>query len=209
MLDCYFVKAFYKIITGAPLTIEDVEDFDNEVYKSMKWLLDNDADLLGLVFSAEFDFFGKVEEIELKKNGKNIDVTNANKLEYCLRKAYQMLYKSIEIPMQEFLRGFYQLVPKNLVRLFEPRELELLISGLPTVDIQDLIEHSEFNHYSSTSPQILWLWEILEAFDNSERAEFLIFVTGSSKVPVDGFKALQGMRGPQIMNIHKMFGEDT
>ena len=32
-------------------------------------------------------------------------------------------------------------------------------------------------------------------------AKFLVFVTGTSKVPLDGFKGLQGMRGPQRFNI--------
>ena len=41
LLDCYFVKAFYKIILGMPLTYHDVEDYDNELYKNLKWCLEN------------------------------------------------------------------------------------------------------------------------------------------------------------------------
>lgn len=50
--------------------------------------------------------------------------------------------------------------------------------------------------YNAHSDQVKWLWEVLESLENSERAEFLQFVTGSSKVPLDGFKGLIGMRGP-------------
>ncbi len=52
------------------------------------------------------------------------------------------------------------------------------------------------------------MFEVLESFDNSERAEFLQFVTGSSKVPLDGFKGLIGMRGPQLMTIAKVKTDD-
>ena len=45
------------------------------------------------------------------------------------------------------------------------------------------------------SPQIIWLFEILESYDKHEKALFLQFVTGSSKIPLDGFKSLQGMDG--------------
>jgi len=45
------------------------------------------------------------------------------------------------------------------------------------------------------SQQMVWLFEIIESFDRQEKAQFLQFVTGSSKVPLDGFKALQGMTG--------------
>jgi E3 ubiquitin-protein ligase HUWE1 len=41
LLDCYFVKALYKIILGMPLTYHDLEDFDNELYKNLKWCLEN------------------------------------------------------------------------------------------------------------------------------------------------------------------------
>jgi E3 ubiquitin-protein ligase HUWE1 len=55
---------------------------------------------------------------------------------------------------------------------------------------------------------VQWLWEILESFENAERAEFLQFVTGSSKVPLDGFKGLIGMRGPQKFTIAKIKTDD-
>lgn len=52
------------------------------------------------------------------------------------------------------------------------------------------------------------MWEILETFDNEDRAQFLQFVTGSSKVPIDGFKGLMGMRGPQKFTIAKIKTDD-
>ncbi len=53
------------------------------------------------------------------------------------------------------------------------------------------------------------MFEILESFENSERAEFLQFVTGSSKIPLDGFKGLMGMRGPQNFTVAKVATEDA
>ena len=41
-----------------------------------------------------------------------------------------------------------------------------------------------------------WLWKTLEAASKEDIGRFLQFVTGSSKIPLEGFKALQGMRGP-------------
>ena len=35
---------------------------------------------------------------------------------------------------------------------------------------------------------------------------FLQFVTGSSQVPLEGFKALAGIRGPQPLSIHRVSG---
>ena len=42
--------------------------------------------------------------------------------------------------------------------------------------------------------EIGWFWNILFSLSRNEKAAFLQFVTGSSKVPLAGFAVLQGMR---------------
>jgi E3 ubiquitin-protein ligase HUWE1 len=39
-------------------------------------------------------------------------------------------------------------------------------------------------------------------------ARLLMFTTGTSKVPLDGFAALQGMQGPQRFQIHRQHADD-
>lgn len=39
---------------------------------------------------------------------------------------------------------------------------------------------------------VKWFWQAVEAFDEERRARLLQFVTGSTRVPLQGFKALQG-----------------
>ena len=51
--------------------------------------------------------------------------------------------------------------------------------------------------------QIQWFWRALRSFDQADRAKFLQFVTGTSKVPLQGFTALEGMNGIQKFQIHR------
>ena len=51
--------------------------------------------------------------------------------------------------------------------------------------------------------QIQWFWRALRSFDQAERANFLQFVTGTSKVPLQGFAYLEGMNGIQKFQIHR------
>ncbi len=47
--------------------------------------------------------------------------------------------------------------------------------------------------------------QAVEAYDDEKRARLLQFVTGSSRVPLEGFKALQGSTGaagPRLFSIH-------
>ena len=47
--------------------------------------------------------------------------------------------------------------------------------------------------------------QTVESFDDEKRARLLQFVTGSSRVPLEGFKALQGSTGavgPRLFTVH-------
>ena len=115
-----------------------------------------------------------------------------------------MIQKQIEA----FLKGFYEIIPQKLISIFNYRELELVISGLPTIDIKDWKLNTIYENYNESSQIIVNFWEIIESFDNDERTEFLQFVTGSSKVPIEGFSALQGIGGVNKFKISKSFDQN-
>jgi E3 ubiquitin-protein ligase HUWE1 len=93
-----------------------------------------------------------------------------------------------------------------LISIFNEQELELLISGLPDIDIDDWKANTEYHNYNPSSPQIQWFWRAVRSFDKEELAKLLQFVTGTSKVPLNGFKELEGMNGVNRFNIHRDYG---
>lgn len=105
--------------------------------------------------------------------------------------------------IDSFLDGFHELVPPELISIFDAQELELLISGLPDIDLDDLRAQTDYVGYKASDPQIAWFWSVLRSFSKEEKALFLQFVTGTAKVPLDGFQALQGSEGVRKFNIHK------
>ena len=46
----------------------------------------------------------------------------------------------------------------------------------------------------------------MDELNKEDMARLLQFCTGTSKVPLDGFKALQGISGPQKFQIHRAYG---
>ena len=48
------------------------------------------------------------------------------------------------------------LSPLRLIAIFNEQELELLLSGLPDINIDDLKANTEYHKYSVTSLQIVW-----------------------------------------------------
>lgn len=135
-------------------------------------------------------------------------MTDDNKLEYVQLSSYAKMATSIKHQLEALLEGFHELIPHKLIRIFNEKELEIMISGRPTIDIEDLRRNTELINYMKNDQIITWLFEVLESFNMELRTAFLQFVTGSSRVPVEGFKDLRGVNGVQKFNIHKEFQED-
>lgn len=76
--------------------------------------------------------------------------------------------------------------------MFDPRELQILISGSPSpIDIDDLRKHTNYaGGYSDEHPVIIIFWRVLKNFSEQEKRKLLKFVTSCSRPPLLGFKDL-------------------
>lgn len=206
-LDCHFSRAVYKRILGRAVSLKDMETLDLEYFRSLMWMLENDiTDVITEDFSVETDEFGEHKIIDLIPNGRNIPATEQNKIEYVTKVVEYRLQTSVAEQMDNFLIGFHEIIPKDLVAIFDEQELELLISGLPDISVIDWQNNSTYNNYSPSSIQIQWFWRAVKLFDNEERAKLLQFATGTSKVPLNGFKELSGANGTCKFSIHRDYG---
>ncbi|KAL8225466.1 hypothetical protein R6Q57_018023 [Mikania cordata] len=214
LLDVHFTRSFYKHILGAKVTYHDIEAIDPSYFKNLKWMLENDiSDILDLTFSIDADEEkmilcerSEVTDYELIHGGRNIRVTEENKHKYVDLIAEHRLTTAIRPQINAFLEGFNELISRDLISIFHDKELELLISGLPDIDLDDLKANTEYSGYSAASPIIQWFWEVAQGFSKEDKARLLQFVTGTSKVPLEGFSALQGISGSQKFQIHKAYG---
>lgn len=206
-LDCHFTRDVYKSILGCKVSLKDVETIDLNIYKSLTWMLENDiTDVIIETFSIEADDYGEKKIIDLIPDGRNIAVTEENKQQYVKKVVEFRVQKSVEEQVENFLQGFYEIIPKTLISIFDEQELELLISGLPDIDVDDWKNNTTYVNYTASSREISYFWRAVRSFDTEERAKLLQFATGTSKVPLNGFKELEGANGATKFNIHKDFG---
>lgn len=207
LLDAYFTRSFYKHILGLKPTFHDIEAEDPEYYKSLKWMLENNIDgILDYTMSAEYDEFGKQTVVDLMPNGRNIPVMEENKALYVKLVTEVRMTKTIEKQIEAFKEGFYELIPYEDCKIFNEVELELLMSGLPDIDVSDLKANVEYTGYTASSPQVNWFWGCVSKMGQEDLARLVMFVTGTSKVPLEGFGHLQGMNGVQKFQIHRVGG---
>jgi E3 ubiquitin-protein ligase HUWE1 len=193
---------------GIKPTHHDMEAIDPDYYKNLKSILEYNLEDLGLemTFSIEDHSFGRKRIVDLIDKGRTIPVTEENKAEYVSLVCQHRMTTAISSQIKAYLDGFHELVRKDLIQIFTPRELELLISGLPDIDINDLKKNTEYVGWKPTDQQIEWFWNVVFSLSRPQKASFVQFVTGSSKVPLAGFSELPGMRGIQKFSIHRVGG---
>ncbi|KAK8374503.1 hypothetical protein O3P69_007869, partial [Scylla paramamosain] len=207
LLDAFFIRPFYKMMLSKPIELKDMESVDSEYYNSLLWIQENDPADLDLTFSVDEETFGRTTSHNLKENGGNIPVTNENKNEYIELVINWRFVQRIHNQMEAFREGFNDVVPISHIKIFDENELELLMCGIVSIDVKDWRSNTVYKgEYHPNHIVIQWFWRVVLSFTNEMRARLLQFVTGTSRVPMNGFKELYGSNGPQLFTI-EMWGE--
>ncbi|XP_053660446.1 E3 ubiquitin-protein ligase Nedd-4-like [Anopheles marshallii] len=204
LLDAFFIRPFYKMMLQKSIDLKDMEAVDTEYYNSLLYIKENDPSSLMLTFSVDEESFGTTNQRELKPNGADLEVCNDNKDEY-IRLVIDWRFEArVKDQMQAFLEGVGSLVPLHLLKIFDENELELLMCGIQSIDVNDWKKNTMYKgDYYANHAVVQWFWRAVLSFNNEMRARLLQFVTGTSRVPMNGFKELYGSNGPQLFTIEK------
>ena len=111
-----------------------------------------------LDFTVTEDHWGTAQTVELKPDGANCMVTNSNVDDYIQLQMRYRLLDRVKEQVKALLIGFYDVVPEvpnaanatkedlksqALLSVFDFQELELLLCGLPEIDIEDWKRNTE------------------------------------------------------------------
>ena len=207
ILDVHLPIVVYKKLLGFKLVLEDLKDIEPTLYGSLKEILNYSGDIsdLDLTFEIVERKFDMNVKVELKYGGSVIPVTNDNKNEFVSLYANYILEESVKKVFNAFKKGFFKVCSGEALRLFTPPELELLICGYKELDFKALEASTEYREgFTATHPLILELWEIVHNFSAEQKQAFLMFVTGSSRVPLTGLGSLKiyiQRNGPNSNNL--------
>ena len=196
------------------------------------------TDVIDETFTTTEDRFGELVTIDLKPNGADIPVTEENKKEYveCVTILYLVtvvltlsislvveyrISRRVKDQFDAFMSGFSELIPQELINVFDERELELLIGGMSEIDVyvrscslpviynlmlscrDDWTKFTDYRGYEVNDEVIQWFWKCIRSWPPERKSRLLQFATGTSRIPVNGFKDLQGSDGPRRFTIEK------
>lgn len=201
LVSGHMVRHMYKHILGWPVMFEDLKLPDEEYYNSLKSLLEVDTvEDVCVDFTFTESALGENRIVELMDGGKDVPVTNDNLPDFLEANLKFHLLDRVKPQLTELLLGFYDIIPESLLTIFDFQELELLMCGVPVIDIDDWMANTsylgQFEDKRDKAKTVQWFWELVrEEFDQETRARLLQFVTGTSGVPSRGFAVLQGNDG--------------
>lgn len=87
-------------------------------------------------------------------------VTDENKQEYVELVVEWRVCKRVEEQFKAFQQGFHELVPPELITVFDERELELLIGGIADIDVDDWKKNTEYRGYTEGDEVVKWFWKV-------------------------------------------------
>ncbi|XP_049851494.1 E3 ubiquitin-protein ligase NEDD4-like [Schistocerca gregaria] len=209
-----FTLIFYKRMMNLEPNIEDLKEYDEQIYNSLRYILEMTESVADLDLSFAIDedlnrgseggFGSKTRVVSLKENGPEIPVVDENKEEY-VQLCVQYYLGKASIQMEAIKNGFCQFFPQSLLNeVLTPQELRLLIEGTTEIDPRELRKYTDYQGgYTPDTPVILWLWDIIYNFTHKELRLLLQFVTGTDRVPIGGFQHLYGSSDMQHFTINK------
>ncbi len=186
----------YKIILDEPVELEELFFIDSEIYHSIQKLKNlQDFSNLELYFAEnEKNEIGDVNVLNLILDGANVPVNKEN-MEYYFQKKIEYIMNKDRDYINHIKKSLFSYIPESLIKIFSANELELMLNGTPFIDVTDWIENTEYEGYSPSDEIIINFWDIVKELPQEKLSRLLQFSTGSTRVPVGGFKSLQSNRG--------------
>lgn len=84
--------------------------------------------------------------------------------------------------MNAFLEGFNEIIPKDLLKIFDANELELLMCGIGNVDVRDWKLNTVYKGgYHPNHIVIQWFWRVSFADRGNKVPKMIIFLFIASR----------------------------
>ena len=196
-INLSFNCLIYKLILGEKISFDDLKNIDTNLYTSllsMKNMKPEELDSMEIYYSIQYqNDEGQIITEELIPGGNNKKVTDIN--DYIDKRINHLVSKS-QILIYHIQEGLFNFIPKDILGTINSSEFELLVCGQPFIDVNDWNKNSVYKgDYNKNHRLVKWFWDEVYKLSQDDLRKLLQFSTGTSRVPINGFKKLESNRG--------------
>jgi hypothetical protein len=194
-LDLSLAPEFWaNIVCDRPTSLRDLATSDvftvREIIREVLRLTRNgqgpSLENLGLNFVAATS---DGRDVSLIRGGESVYVNLDNAHEF-VRRLLRLRLDTESRPQRMAIRqGLSEIVPLSLLTLYTRRQAERLVCGDADIDIDLLQDNTVYGDSTSdflkgNELEVKLFWKVLRSFDSKNRANFLRFVYGRTRLPL-------------------------
>ncbi|KAG2465529.1 HERC3 ligase, partial [Polypterus senegalus] len=196
VVDLHFPLALYKKLLDVLPTLEDLKELSPTEGRSLQQLLeypgDDIEDAFCLNFSITRENYGVTEVKDLVPGGQNITVNKSNRQEFVDAYLNYVFNRSVQQLYHAFSEGFLKVCGGKVLSLFQPSELMAMVVGNSNYNWEQMEKNAVYKgEYSAAHPTVQMFWQVFHEFPLEKKRQFLLFLTGSDRIPIYGMESLQ------------------
>uniref|UniRef100_A0AAQ5XD04 HECT domain-containing protein n=1 Tax=Amphiprion ocellaris TaxID=80972 RepID=A0AAQ5XD04_AMPOC len=183
VVDLHFPLALYKKLLNVLPSLEDFTE-----------LSPTENSKLFAVFTPQItrENYGMTEVKELIPGGESIAVDKNNRKEFVEAYLRYVFSDSAAEQYAAFSSGFLKVCGGEILSLFQPSELMAMVVGNNNYNWEELEKNAVYKgEFTATHPTVRLFWEVFHEFPLEKKKQFLLFLTGSDRIPIHGMESLR------------------
>uniref|UniRef100_A0A7N6ATJ0 HECT domain-containing protein n=1 Tax=Anabas testudineus TaxID=64144 RepID=A0A7N6ATJ0_ANATE len=188
VVDLHFPLVLYKKLLGVSPTLEDFKELSpTEASCDLKCVV-------LIVFPCQItrENYGMTEVKELIPGGESISVDKNNRNEFVEAYLRYVFSDSVSEQYSAFSSGFLKVCGGEILSLFQPSELMAMVVGNNNYNWEEMEKNAVYKgEYTATHPTVRLFWEVFHEFPLEKKKQFLLFLTGSDRIPIHGMESMR------------------
>uniref|UniRef100_M4A648 HECT and RLD domain containing E3 ubiquitin protein ligase 3 n=1 Tax=Xiphophorus maculatus TaxID=8083 RepID=M4A648_XIPMA len=195
VVDLHFPLALYKKLLDVSPSLDDFKELSPTEARSLQQLLDYEGGDVEETFVLSFitrENYGMTEVKELIPGGESIAVDKNNRKEFVEAYLRYVFSDSVSEQYSAFSAGFLKVCGGEILSLFQPSELMAMVVGNNNYNWEEMEKNAVYKgEYTATHPTVRLFWEVFHEFPLEKKKQFLLFLTGSDRIPIHGMESLR------------------
>uniref|UniRef100_A0A8C1YVG9 HECT and RLD domain containing E3 ubiquitin protein ligase 3 n=1 Tax=Cyprinus carpio TaxID=7962 RepID=A0A8C1YVG9_CYPCA len=173
VVDLHFPLVLYKKLLKVLPTLDDLKELSPTEGRSLQQLL---------------EYEGDVEETFCL----NFAVSCHVKKEFVQAYLQYVFSDAVQEQYSAFSSGFLKVCGGEILSLFQPSELMAMVVGNNNYNWEEMEKNASYKgEFSASHPTVKMFWEVFHEFPLEKKKQFLLFLTGSDRIPIHGMASLR------------------
>ena len=169
----------WSLLAGNVLCVDDLRHTDPQFIATLEGIRDMNEDELALCSISPSICLSNGHPTRIVCEAS---VGRANRLDF-VRGALAARLAEFDWPARAVYSGLSSVIPRDALDLFTMGELEQLVCGQRFLSLETLGSIAEYNRCDAAHPVVVWLWEILDEMQESDKVLFVRFIWGRARLP--------------------------